>query len=81
MIARRLYFGGLSILAALVSIFIAATIAAKARGLDITCGCFGHATKNWSFTTHLAFDLILLAALIALWIAGRQQEKLHDQKT
>ena len=81
LIARRLYFGGLSILAALVSIFIAATIAAKARGLDITCGCFGHATKNWSFTTHLAFDLILLAALIALWIAGRQQEKLHDQKT
>jgi putative oxidoreductase len=81
LIAHRLYFGGLSILAALVSIFIAATIAAKARGLDITCGCFGHATKNWSFTMHLAFDLILLAALIALWIACRQQEKLHDQKT
>ena len=81
LIARRLYFGGLSILAALVSIFIAATIAAKARGLDITCGCFGHATENWSFTMHLAFDLILLAALIALWIACRQQEKLHDQKT
>jgi putative oxidoreductase len=81
LIARRLYFGGLSILAALVSIFIAGTIAAKVRGLDITCGCFGHATKNWSFTRHLAFDLILLAAVVALWIACRQKEKFHDQKT
>jgi hypothetical protein len=81
LIARRLYFGGLSILAALVSIFIAGTIAAKVRGLDITCGCFGHATKNWSFTRHLAFDLILLAAVVALWITCRQKEKLHDQKT
>jgi putative oxidoreductase len=66
LIARRLYLGGLSILTALISIFILATVAAKVRGLDITCGCFGHASKNWSFTTHLALDLVLLAALFIL---------------
>jgi hypothetical protein len=66
LIARRLYLGGLSILTALVSIFIAATVAAKARGLDITCGCFGHASKNWGFSTHLALDLVLLGALLFL---------------
>ena len=66
LIARRLYLGGLSILTALVSIFIVATVAAKVRGLDITCGCFGHASKNWSFTTHLALDLVLLGALLFL---------------
>jgi putative oxidoreductase len=66
LIARRLYLGGLSILTALASIFISATIAAKIRGLDITCGCFGHASKNWSFTAHITLDLSLLAALIAL---------------
>jgi putative oxidoreductase len=66
LIARRLYLGGLSILTALASIFIIATIAAKIRGLDITCGCFGHASKNWSFTAHITLDLSLLAALIAL---------------
>jgi len=66
LIARRLYLGGLSILTALTSIFIIATIAAKIRGLDITCGCFGHASKNWSFTTHLALDLVLLVALLLL---------------
>jgi len=66
LIARRLYLGGLSILTALVSIFIVATVAAKVRGLDITCGCFGHASKNWSFSTHLALDLVLLGALLFL---------------
>ena len=71
LIARRLYLGGLSILTLLASIFIIATIAAKIRGLDITCGCFGHASKNWSFTAHLALDLSLLAALIALCICKR----------
>ena len=71
LIARRLYFGGLSILTALVSIFSVATVAAKIRGLDIGCGCFGHASKNWSFTWHLAMDLVLLATLIALWFSQR----------
>jgi putative oxidoreductase len=66
LIARRLYLGGVSILAALTSVFIIATIAAKVRGLDITCGCFGHASKNWSITAHLALDLLLLGALLFL---------------
>lgn len=66
LIARRLYLGGLSILTALISIFIVATVAAKVRGLDITCGCFGHASKDWSFTGHLAVDLLLLNAVLFL---------------
>jgi putative oxidoreductase len=74
LIVRRLYLGGLSILTALASIFILATIAAKIRGLDITCGCFGHASKNWSFSAHIALDLSLLAALIALCICDRLRE-------
>jgi putative oxidoreductase len=73
LVARVFYRGGLSILVALIGIFIAATIAAKIRGLDITCGCFGHASKNWSFSTHLALDLAILAALIALWFSSRSQ--------
>ena len=49
LIFRLLYRGALSLLIALVALFIVATGAAKMRGLDITCGCFGHASKNWSF--------------------------------
>jgi hypothetical protein len=66
LIVRRLYLGGLSILTALVAVFLVATIAAKVRGLDITCGCFGHASQNWNFPTHLAIDLAILGALLAL---------------
>jgi hypothetical protein len=66
LVFRLFYRGALSILTALVVVFLAATIAAKARGLDITCGCFGHASQNWSFPTHLALDLAILAALVVL---------------
>src|SRR6266567_2870233 len=69
LIFRLLYRGALSILTALVAIFIVATIAAKVRGLDITCGCFGHASQNWNFPAHLALDLVLLAGVILLFYA------------
>jgi uncharacterized membrane protein YphA (DoxX/SURF4 family) len=66
LIFRLFYRGALAILTALVVVFLVATIAAKVRGLDITCGCFGHASQNWSFPTHLALDLAILVALAAL---------------
>lgn len=61
-----LYRGGLLILATLIVVFIIASLVAKARGLDITCGCFGHASKNLSFVSHLAIDLGLLGGLVFL---------------
>jgi putative oxidoreductase len=75
LVFRILYRGGLSILTALVLVFIGATVAAKIRGLDITCGCFGHASQHWSFSAHLLVDLAILAALIALWISSRAQSQ------
>ena len=49
LVFRFLYRGALSILSASIVVFTLATIAAKVRGLDITCGCFGHASQHWSF--------------------------------
>src|SRR6266700_5237874 len=69
LIFRLFYRGALSILTALVAIFIVATIAANVRGLDITCGCFGHVSQNWNFPAHLALDLVLLAGVILLFYA------------
>jgi putative oxidoreductase len=66
LVFRLFYRGALAILTALVVVFLVATIAAKVRGLDITCGCFGHASQNWSFPAHLALDLAILAALAVL---------------
>jgi uncharacterized membrane protein YphA (DoxX/SURF4 family) len=67
LIVRLFYRGALSILTVLIVVFTLATTAAKIRGLDITCGCFGHASQNWSFPAHLATNLAILSALLALW--------------
>src|SRR5436305_9593931 len=67
LVVRVLFRGALSILIALIVVFTLSTVAAKARGLDITCGCFGHASQNWSFPSHLATNLAILAGLLALW--------------
>lgn len=67
LIVRVLYRGSISILTALLAIFIVITIIAKARGLDITCGCFGHASKYLSFAWHLVLDFLLLGGLVLLW--------------
>jgi putative oxidoreductase len=66
LVVRSSYRGALSILTALILVFTLATIAAKVRGLDITCGCFGHASQNWSFPAHLATNLAILTAVLAL---------------
>ena len=66
LVFRFLYRGALSILTASIVVFTLATIAAKVRGLDITCGCFGHASQNWSFPAHLITNLAILATLLLL---------------
>ena len=73
---RFLYRGALSILTLSVVVFTLAIIAAKVRGLDITCGCFGHASQHWSFPAHLATNLAILAALITLGFSSRLRKSL-----
>lgn len=67
LVFRFLYRGALSILTASIVVFTLAITAAKVRGLDITCGCFGHASQHWSFPSHLATNLAILAALLVLF--------------
>jgi putative oxidoreductase len=68
---RFLYRGALSILSASIVVFTLATIAAKVRGLDITCGCFGHASQHWSFSNHLMTNLVILAGVLTLLFKAR----------
>jgi hypothetical protein len=68
LVFRRLYSGALALLLALLVVFIGASFAAKARGIDITCGCFGHVSDQLSFAWHMVLDLAILAAVVALWL-------------
>jgi putative oxidoreductase len=67
LITRVLYRGSVFIVTGLMSVFIIASIVAKARGLDVSCGCFGHASKYLNFSWHLALDFLLLGGLLLLW--------------
>ncbi len=67
LVFRRLYSGALALLLLLLVVFIGASFAAKARGIDITCGCFGHMSDQLSFAWHMVLDLAILAAVVALW--------------
>jgi len=69
LVFRRLYSGALALLLALLVVFIGASFAAKARGIDITCGCFGHVSDQLSFAWHIVLDLAILAAVVGLWCA------------
>ena len=79
LVFRFLYRGALSILSASIVVFTLATIAAKVRGLDITCGCFGHASQHWSFPAHLATNLAILVALLALFFAYARKRGIRQQ--
>lgn len=78
LVFRFLYRGALSILGASIVVFTLATITAKVRGLDITCGCFGHASQNWSFPSHLATNLAILAGLLALLFKAMSQNRVQN---
>jgi putative oxidoreductase len=76
LVFRFLYRGALSILSTSIVVFTLAITAAKVRGLDITCGCFGHASQHWSFSSHLATNVAILAALLALSFSNRLRKPL-----
>ena len=78
LIVRYFYRGALSILTVLIVAFTLTTAAAKVRGLDITCGCFGHVSQHWSFPAHLATNLAILAGLIVLWFKVAAMGKRAD---
>ena len=65
LIARIGYRGALAITAALLFAFLAAIASTRPRGLDISCGCFGHGVHR-GFWTELFEDAVLL--VIVLWL-------------
>lgn len=73
-ITRRLHLGALLALGVLTLIFTAALASAWARGLDISCGCFGKeagAIKT-NFPLVIGRDLVLLVAITWLFLRERR---------
>jgi uncharacterized membrane protein YphA (DoxX/SURF4 family) len=66
LILRRFYAGALTVILGLTLVFIGATVSARMRGIDISCGCFGHASDNLGFAQHLVMNFAILAVIILL---------------
>src|SRR3954469_3264847 len=67
LLTRVLFRGAVFVVTGLMIVFVVASIVAKARGLDVSCGCFGHASQYLNFTWHLVLDVLLLGGLLLLW--------------
>lgn len=76
LLARRLYAGALLAILGMTLVFLGAIGSAWARGLDISCGCFGKAVKQVSYPELIGRDVALLAAVVALiWLEIRRQKE------
>ncbi len=66
LVLHRFFAGAVTITIGLVLAFIGATAAARIRGIDVSCGCFGNAGTNLTLTWHLVILGGLLLALVYL---------------
>ncbi len=65
--------GSLIILTALMIIFIVFVGSAWARGLDVTCGCFGVSDAAVNYPRWIGRNLLILAGLVTLgWLHFRK---------
>ncbi len=74
LIFHRFFAGALAITGTLMLGFIGATIWAKAQGINVACGCFGAASSNFTFTSHLLLNGSILALLAVLWFSTARAE-------
>lgn len=74
----RLRLGAVFAMLGMSAAFTAAIASAWARGLDLSCGCFGHAQGSTNYPLHLAGTLALFAA--AVWLVFQERSAGHDQE-
>jgi uncharacterized membrane protein YphA (DoxX/SURF4 family) len=65
---KRLALGAAVAITGMTAIFLGAILSAQARGLDISCGCFGKEAVSTNYPSLLIRDGLLLAAAVALLV-------------
>lgn len=64
---RPIYRGSLLLLAGSLAMFILALAISWARGLEISCGCFGASGEVTNYPLAILRNLVLLAVAAVLW--------------
>jgi uncharacterized membrane protein YphA (DoxX/SURF4 family) len=68
--------GALLVIGGMLLIFLIALCSAWGRGLDITCGCFGHASNKSNYPLTVLFDGALFVAVC--FSARRARAEIHN---
>ena len=63
----KLRLGGTTLCLGLTGLFITALGSAVARGLDVSCGCFGTSDLHVTALKRLGEDMVLLVLCGGLW--------------
>jgi len=66
---RRVALGAATAAAGMTAVFLIAVGSAWARGLDISCGCFGKNEVPINYPTLVSRDAVLLGATLVLLVA------------
>ncbi len=75
LLVRRLYAGALLAILGMTLVFLGAIGSAWARGLDISCGCFGKGVTKVSYPEMIGRDLVLLAAVAVLIVFELRRQR------
>lgn len=67
LVVPRLRLGGIALCTVLLLVFCGALLAALARNLDISCGCFGTTDSHVPAIRRLVEDVLLLGVCCILW--------------
>jgi uncharacterized membrane protein YphA (DoxX/SURF4 family) len=72
---KRLALGAATAITGMTVIFLGAILSAWARGLEISCGCFGKEAVATNYPSLVIRDVLLLVAALALvvWEARRER--------
>ncbi len=68
LVTKKYSTGASFLLAALMVVFLFALGSGWARGLDITCGCFGNQLNHTNYPWLISRDLLILGALVFLFL-------------
>jgi putative oxidoreductase len=74
---RRLAFGAATAAAGMTAVFLIALGSAWARGLDISCGCFGKDEVSTDYRTLMIRDGVLLCAAVVLLVREARRSTLN----
>ena len=73
LLGKRWRLGALLIVAGLLLVFMGALGSAWWRGVDVSCGCFGHEIERAAWWIPMGRDAVLLAIAAAAWLLEARQ--------